>query len=108
MMELRKTRYRILWATSKRYLKRLMSKYRVVGVLFLITALCSIIYSCQSENELNYARYYTNGNKLYDIHCQNCHGSGGEVLGKLIPPLTDTTFLKKHKSEIVCWVKHGI
>jgi mono/diheme cytochrome c family protein len=85
-----------------------MSKYKIVCFLSLITAVCSVIYSCQSENDLNYARYYTNGKKLYDVHCQNCHGSGGQGLGKLIPPLNDTTFLKKHKSELACWIKHGV
>lgn len=85
-----------------------MSKYKVVVLIFGITVLLSFIYSCQSETELTYARYYTNGKKLYDVHCQNCHGSGGQGLGKLIPPLNDTTFLKKHKSEIACWIKHGI
>lgn len=85
-----------------------MSKHRIASLLFGVTAICSVIYSCQSETDLNYARYYTNGKKLYDVHCQNCHGSDGQGLGKLIPPLNDTTFLKKHKSEIACWVKHGI
>lgn len=85
-----------------------MSKYSVLGLISAVTVLLSIIYSCQSETELTYARYYTNGKKLYDQHCQNCHGSNGQGLGKLIPPLTDTLFLKKHKSEIVCWIRHGI
>lgn len=84
-----------------------MSKITIINVIFGIVVLCSIVYSCQSENDLNFARYYTNGKKLYDIHCQNCHGSDGKGLGKLIPPLTDTTFLKDRKPEIACWIKHG-
>ena len=60
-----------------------------------------ILYSCQSESELNYARYYTTGKQIYEQHCQNCHGIDGKGLAKLYPPLTDSIFLKKQKSKLV-------
>ncbi|MGV3706009.1 MAG: c-type cytochrome [Arcticibacter sp.] len=84
-----------------------MSKLNFVCLIFSIVACCSVFYACQSENDLNYARYYTNGKRLYDTHCQNCHGGDGKGLGKLIPPLTDTVFLKAHKQKLACWIKYG-
>jgi mono/diheme cytochrome c family protein len=71
---------------------------------------CAIIvlHSCQTEAELNFARYYTNGSQVYAQHCANCHGSKGEGLGKLYPPLTDSTYLKVNKSSLACIIKYGL
>jgi mono/diheme cytochrome c family protein len=66
-----------------------------------------MIYSCQTSDELKQQVYYTNGRDLYIKHCQNCHGARGEGLGKLSPPLTDTTFLKTNKHQLACLIKHG-
>ncbi|WP_152439902.1 c-type cytochrome [Arcticibacter svalbardensis] len=85
-----------------------MNKNRGLFIIFMFTAVCSLVYSCQSERELNYARYYTNGKKLYDISCQNCHGKNGEGLGQLIPPLTDTLYIQKNINSIACTIKFGI
>lgn len=67
-----------------------------------------ILYSCQSESELNYARYYTTGKQIYEQHCQNCHGIDGKGLAKLYPPLTDSIFIKKQKSKLACIIKYGM
>lgn len=69
--------------------------------------ICAIIYSCQSAEEIKYAKYMSNGKDLYVARCQNCHGEKGEGLGDLAPPLTDTTFLKVNKTEIACIIKNG-
>jgi mono/diheme cytochrome c family protein len=42
------------------------------------------------------------------MHCQNCHGKQGEGLANLIPPLTDTLYLKKNKNNIACFIKNGM
>lgn len=75
----------------------------------LSIALAGIFFnSCQSDKELEYARYYTNGKVLYETHCQNCHSSTGSGLGLLIPPLNDTTFLKKNRNNLSCFIKNGL
>ena len=83
-----------------------MRKY-IIGVLFIFT-IATIIYSCQSAEQLQQDMYYTNGRDLYLKHCQNCHGANGEGLAKLSPPLTDTLFLKENKSMIACYIKNGL
>lgn len=73
------------------------------AVLFLVW-----FNACQSEGQLTYARYYTVGKELYDIHCQNCHNSDGKGLQDLIPPLNDTSFLRKNREKLACIIKMGL
>jgi len=75
-------------------------------LIFLCAA--SVLEACQSDNELNYARYYTSGKQLYDLHCQNCHNADGTGLNALIPPLTDTAFLKNNRNKLSCIIRHGL
>jgi mono/diheme cytochrome c family protein len=79
----------------------------LIGSLFLM-AIATIIYSCQDAGKIKQDVYYVNGRDLYIKHCQNCHGTNGEGLGKLTPPLTDTVFLKANKQRIACFIKNGI
>ncbi len=83
-------------------------KARLAYVAIFILSFAILIGSCQSDSELEYARYYSNGKQLYDAHCQNCHGSTGLGLGLLIPPLTDTLFLQKNRNNLACILKKGI
>ena len=79
-------------------------------ILFCFTAAAAVIavQSCQSEQELKYARYYTVGKALYEQHCQNCHAADGSGLEELIPPLTDTTYLRSNKSSLACIIRYGM
>ncbi|MGZ3756664.1 MAG: c-type cytochrome [Mucilaginibacter sp.] len=73
-------------------------------------ALCcmGIIWSCQSEGQLEFAHYYSSGMAIYQAKCQNCHGNKGEGLMALIPPFTDSSYLKNNKAALACMVKYGI
>ncbi len=82
-------------------------KNRIVGGLFLLFSSLIFLLSCQDEDVINYKRYYVNGKRLYENHCQSCHGSQGEGLGTLYPPLTDSTYLIKNKSKLACIIKYG-
>jgi mono/diheme cytochrome c family protein len=75
--------------------------------LFSIT-LAGIFYSCQSAEKIQQDAYYVNGRDLYISHCQNCHGEKGEGLAALTPPLTDSVFMRKNKSQLACFIKKGI
>jgi mono/diheme cytochrome c family protein len=69
--------------------------------------LITLIYSCQSDDQVEFARYYSAGSLLYQSHCQNCHGAKGEGLQGLIPPLTDSLYLKNNRSNLACVIKNG-
>jgi mono/diheme cytochrome c family protein len=45
---------------------------------------------------------------VYQTHCQNCHGEKGEGLSALIPPLSDSAFLRKNKPALSCYIKNGL
>jgi mono/diheme cytochrome c family protein len=67
-----------------------------------------LIASCKNEEELALGRYYANGRILYQNHCENCHNKDGKGLGLLIPPLTDTLFLKQNKKYLGCYIRYGL
>ncbi|MGX5690749.1 c-type cytochrome [Arcticibacter tournemirensis] len=85
-----------------------MIRNRIICILLLTISSWAVIGSCQSETDLNYARYYTNGKQLYDTYCQNCHGADGNGLQQLIPPLSDTLFLRKNRDRLACIIKNGM
>jgi mono/diheme cytochrome c family protein len=75
----------------------------VIGVLLII-----IVASCQNDDQLEFSRYYSTGTKIYKSNCQNCHGVHGEGLGALIPPLTDSVYLKNNKTTLACAIQFGL
>lgn len=82
-----------------------MRAFLIIGS-FLMAVL--IIASCQDEQQVDYNRYYSAGAAVYQSHCQNCHGDKGEGLAALIPPLTDTLFLRTNKHQIACYLENGL
>lgn len=51
---------------------------------------------------------YREGERLYKMHCANCHMDSGEGLGLLIPPLAGADYLDKNRDNLPCLIKHGI
>ncbi len=76
--------------------------------LVIISAVCLCLTACHSEHSLEFDRYYAQGLYIYQAHCQNCHGKKGEGIASLIPPLTDSTFLKNNQEKLPCIIKYGI
>ena len=74
----------------------------IVSLLFLL------IVSCQSDEQMEFNRYYSSGSLIYQNHCQNCHGTNGEGLQGLIPSLKDSVYLRSNKSTLACLVKYGL
>ncbi|MBD1367274.1 c-type cytochrome [Mucilaginibacter sp. ZT4R22] len=81
-------------------------KFKIIAGLVLILSV--IIASCGSAEDMEFKRYYLGGEQLYKQRCQNCHGTKGEGLSNLIPPLTDSTFLKTNKKQLACIVNNGL
>lgn len=75
-----------------------------------IIALVGILLAaaCQSDENLEFKRYYSSGALVYQQHCQNCHGANGEGLSALIPPLSDSGYLRKNLSSLPCYIKNGL
>lgn len=74
-----------------------------IGLVLLV-----INSACQNEGQLEFARYYSAGSLVYQSKCQNCHGKNGEGLLAMIPPLTDTAYLRTNKGNLACLIKNGV
>lgn len=51
---------------------------------------------------------YRQGQNLYVQHCANCHMENGKGLGRLIPPLANSDWLKNNQSQLSCAIKYGM
>jgi len=67
-----------------------------------------VIAACESDEQLEFKHYYASGSVLFQTRCQNCHGRNGEGLQGLIPPLTDSVYLKTNKDLLACSIKYGL
>jgi mono/diheme cytochrome c family protein len=74
----------------------------------LLLSCVVLVISCQSNEDLEFKRYYSSGMLIYQNKCQNCHGEKGEGLSALIPPLTDSVYLKANRGNLACIVKYGL
>lgn len=79
----------------------------------LLLALSSVIITCIfisscSEEEIKYKRYYSDGLHIYKNRCQSCHMVDGTGLRGIIPPLTDTAFLRKNRKNLACYMAFGL
>ena len=81
-------------------------KLKVIGIIAIL--LVVIGASCQSDDQIEFKRYYSGGSLVYQQHCQNCHGDKGQGLSALIPPLTDSIYLKNNKRKLACFIKNGL
>jgi mono/diheme cytochrome c family protein len=77
----------------------------IAGILLLLTI---VVASCQSDEQVEFSRYYSGGSSIYQQHCENCHGKKGEGLQSLIPPLNDSAYLKSNKTLLACFLKNGL
>ena len=80
----------------------------IVSSIFAFLLIAMMVISCQDSEKIDQANYMSNGKDIYINKCQTCHGTNGEGLGKLAPPLTDTAFLKKYKPQLACFIKNGL
>lgn len=77
-------------------------------VLSISALLMALVISCQSPDALDFDRYYSQGRIIYQTRCQNCHDEHGQGLNWLIPPLTDSAYLKSHRHQLPCYVQNGV
>ena len=83
-----------------------MRSYILLAVFLFTTSF--ILLSACSLQDVKYQRYYADGSQVYKVHCQNCHMGDGNGLAKLIPPLTDSTYLRKNREKLTCFIVYGL
>lgn len=81
---------------------------KAIIIISAFLVIVGLIASCQTEQQVEFNRYYSAGAAVYQSHCQNCHGDKGQGLAALIPPLTDTAYLRKNRAVLPCALKLGV
>lgn len=87
---------------------------------FLLAILfSSCLFSCSPEKDkierdlsdikdAKILQYAIEGKILYENYCANCHQNDGTGLGKLIPPLKGSDYLKEDIGRTVSIIKNGL
>ena len=82
-----------------------MIKYFLIGILLPFAFSCGPGQSSRQSVKMN--QYYVEGERLYQLHCSNCHQKSGKGLGLLYPPLNQSDYMDNHMDEVICLMKHG-
>ncbi len=54
-----------------------------------------------------YCGTISEGERLYQTHCANCHMEAGQGLAQLIPPLANADYLLQNYSKLPCIIRKG-
>ncbi len=79
---------------------------RPLTTLFGILLLVNSLSGCQDPEEIKREKYITEGIRLYQISCANCHQKDGKGLGALYPPLAGSDYLA-NKNSVICLMRNG-
>ena len=75
---------------------------------FALLSLILMLSSCGfSPENVKMNRYKIAGERLYEIHCANCHQTDGQGLRGLYPPISGSDYLKDHLNDVICGIKYG-
>lgn len=75
-----------------------MNKKSVLRYLILIVL--PLLYYCT-------AHPFQQGKRLFEIHCQRCHGPELEGFEDLYPPINQSPYILQHQSSLACIIQHG-
>lgn len=62
----------------------------------------------QDIRELKTKQYAINGKVIYEHLCANCHQLDGTGLGRLIPPLAGSDYMKEDLDRTIRLIKYGL
>jgi cytochrome c551 len=92
---------------------------RPVFGAFSLLLICTFYSSCEQNSQpdrysqldhrtkIRLMQYTTEGKRLYNLHCANCHQQDGTGLARLYPPLKDSEYLMSNRQESICGIRHG-
>jgi len=78
-----------------------MNIRQITKVLIILILTCTTLVTCNYQP-------YAQGERLYIVHCENCHAKDGSGLKKLIPPISHSNFLQDNFNSLSCIIKFGI
>lgn len=78
---------------------------RIAGALVGVTIGWSAL-SCQSDEEIKRQKYITEGIRIYQTNCANCHQKNGVGVAALYPPIAGSDYLV-NKDSVICLIRYG-
>lgn len=93
-----------------------MIKYLLLIILFSSTV---FLFSCEGNErsskydhldqrtKIRLRQYMSEGKRLYEIYCANCHQIDGTGLARLYPPLKNSDYMLLNKREVICGIRYG-
>ncbi len=79
-----------------------MNNFKTSFLLTLAAFLCLYFGGSCEKNT------FQEGERLYKVHCANCHMDDGIGLSALIPPLAGSDYLNKHREQLPCILRYGL
>ncbi|MEM9023087.1 MAG: cytochrome c, partial [Bacteroidota bacterium] len=76
-----------------------VSRTASIALIACLALVATLAQSCYQRT--------SQGEQLYTNHCANCHGSQGEGLQQLIPPLAGADFLEQQPEKLACIIRYG-
>ena len=92
-------------ALSSCYWSRWLSACAIV--LTACTLLACHSRSGSPEHSPKFEQYFNQGERLYTVHCSNCHQKSGAGLGRVYPPLNQSDFADNHFEDVICLMRNG-
>lgn len=83
------------------------ANFAVFFFLLLAIVSCSSKSESTDKGSVKFKQYYIQGEKLYILHCSNCHQKNGKGLGLVYPPLDSSDYMTNHFKEVLCLMRHG-
>lgn len=78
---------------------------RISGVLTAVLLGVGFL-ACQSEEEIKRQKYITEGIRVYQTNCANCHQKNGQGVAALYPPIAGSDYLV-NKNSVICLIRYG-
>ena len=91
-----------------------MMRFKIALGIFFLTVIVGCgskeksASSIQDIQDLKTKQYAIHGKALYDNLCANCHQIDGSGLGKVIPPLAGSDYMKEDIGRTIRIIKYGI
>jgi mono/diheme cytochrome c family protein len=59
------------------------------------------------RTKIRLRQYLSEGKRLYEIYCANCHQKDGNGLARLYPPLKNSDYMVLNKDKVICGIRYG-
>lgn len=66
------------------------------------------VENVSASEQVKFEQYLVEGQRLYQLHCANCHQTDGAGLGKLYPPLAGSDYMMDDVLRVSCIIKNGL